>query len=283
MELFGFIGTGNMGGALAEAVCRRLSPDEVMLSNRTRAKAEALAAKTGGRVATNEEIASSCRYIFLGVKPQGMRELFAEISPVLRARAATGGRFILVSMAAGLSAAAIAELYGAEVPVVRIMPNTPVSVGAGMVLYATNSSATKEETETLVSALELAGKTHEISEAEMDAASIISGCAPAYVFMFIKALADAGTSLGLDEKSSLLYAEQTVFGSAKLAMESGKAPDELKKGRKKFGKRRFGRNRAFRRGGLLSANAGAGGQSMRREIAKEPQKSFIFRNIKGER
>lgn len=132
-------------------------------------------------------------------------------------------------MAAGLSAAAIAELYGAEVPVVRIMPNTPVSVGAGMVLYATNSSATKEETETLVSALELAGKTHEISEAEMDAASIISGCAPAYVFMFIKALADAGTSLGLDEKSSLLYAEQTVFGSAKLAMESGKAPDELKK------------------------------------------------------
>ena len=220
MELFGFIGTGNMGGALAEAVCRRLSPDGVMLSNRTRAKAEALAAKTGGRVATNEEIASSCRYIFLGVKPQGMRELFAEISPVLRARAATGGRFILVSMAAGLSAAAIAELYGAEVPVVRIMPNTPVSVGAGMVLYATNSSATKEETETLVSALELAGKTHEISEAEMDAASIISGCAPAYVFMFIKALADAGTSLGLDEKSSLLYAEQTVFGSAKLAMES---------------------------------------------------------------
>ena len=160
MELFGFIGTGNMGGALAEAVCRRLSPDGVMLSNRTRAKAEALAAKTGGRVATNEEIASSCRYIFLGVKPQGMRELFAEISPVLRARAATGGRFILVSMAAGLSAAAIAELYGAEVPVVRIMPNTPVSVGAGMVLYATNSSATKEETETLVSALELAGKTH---------------------------------------------------------------------------------------------------------------------------
>lgn len=222
-----------------------------------------------------------------------MRELFAEISPVLRARAATGGRFILVSMAAGLSAAAIAELYGAEVPVVRIMPNTPVSVGAGMVLYATNSSATKEETETLVSALELAGKTHEISEAEMDAASIISGCAPAYVFMFIKALADAGTSLGLDEKSSLLYAEQTVFGSAKLAMESGKAPDERKRsmqpgrhddrGRKKFGKRRFGRNRAFRRGGLLSANAGAGGQSMRREIAKEPQKSFIFRNIKGER
>lgn len=229
MELFGFIGTGNMGGALAEAVCRRLSPDGVMLSNRTRAKAEALAAKTGGRVATNEEIASSCRYIFLGVKPQGMRELFAEISPVLRARAATGGRFILVSMAAGLSAAAITELYGAEVPVVRIMPNTPVSVGAGLVLYATNSSATKEETETLVSALELAGKTHEISEAEMDAASIISGCAPAYVFMFIKALADAGVSLGLDEKSSLLYAEQTVFGSAKLAMESGKAPDELKK------------------------------------------------------
>ena len=142
------------------------------------------------------------------------------------------GNFSCIEGARGngrLSAAAIAELYGAEVPVVRIMPNTPVSVGAGMVLYATNSSATKEETETLVSALELAGKTHEISEAEMDAASIISGCAPAYVFMFIKALADAGTSLGLDEKSSLLYAEQTVFGSAKLAMESGKAPDELKK------------------------------------------------------
>ena len=108
--------------------------------------------------------------------------------------------------------------------------------------------------------------------------------------MFIKALADAGTSFGLDEKSSLLYAEQTVFGSAKLAMESGKAPDELKKEVCSPGGTTIEGVKSLEKDGLAEivhsaaeASYRAGGQSMRREIAKEPQKSFIFRNIKGER
>ena len=108
------------------------------------------------------------------------------------------------------------------------MPNTPVSVGAGMVLYTANSLTTKSELAEFTSALELAGETDEISEEEMDAASVISGCAPAFVFMFMKALADAGVRIGLDEKKSLFYAGQTLLGAAKLAIETGKAPDQLK-------------------------------------------------------
>lgn len=228
MYTFGFIGVGNMGGALARAVCRKRSSEEVLLSNRTAEKAEALARELGCTAADNEGVARSCKYIFLGVKPQQLKELLSRLAPIWKERLSRGERFALVSMAAGTSVQTIASLCGVSLPVVRIMPNTPVSVGAGMVLYTANSLTTESELAELTSALALAGRTDGISEEEMDAASVVSGCAPAFAFMFLKALADAGARLGLDEKKSLFYAEQTLLGSARLAIETGKTPDSLK-------------------------------------------------------
>ena len=128
---FGFIGTGNMGGALAKAAAKRMDPAAILLANKTHAKAEALAAQLGCQAVTAAE-AAGCGYIFLGVKPQMMAGLLADLAPVLAARS---DRFILVTMAAGLTMAQIRQLAGGDYPVIRIMPNTPVSVGEGVILY----------------------------------------------------------------------------------------------------------------------------------------------------
>lgn len=113
MATFGFIGTGNMGGALARAACRRVPSDEVFLANRTMEKAQALAEELECRVADNEAIARSADFIFLGVKPQMMADMLADIAPVLAQRET---RFVLVSMAAGLSLEDIAEWPAASIP-----------------------------------------------------------------------------------------------------------------------------------------------------------------------
>lgn len=225
MNTYGFIGVGNMGGALARAVCRKF-PRETLLSGRTFARAESLAKELGCRASDAHTVAESCRYIFLGVKPQTMPELLSDLSPVFAARIKRGERFVLVSMAAGLTMNTISALSGG-VPVIRIMPNIPVAVGAGMTLACADPSVTEEEFSELLSALEYAGRTDRIDERDMDAASVVAGCSPAYMFRFVKALADAGAALGLSAKKALTYAEQSMFGAAKLALETGTPPDEL--------------------------------------------------------
>lgn len=222
---FGFIGTGNMGGALATAVCKQASPKEVLLSDKTASKAEALAEKLGCTASDSLSVAGSCRYIFLGVKPQMMEMLFSEIKPVLQKRT---DRFLLVTMAAGLSMDTISALCGGEVPVIRIMPNTPVAVGEGMILYTANSLVSEAELASFADALAFAGKTARVEENEIDAASVISGCGPAFMFMFIEAMEQAGKTLGIDAEKARLYAEQTMLGSAKLALFTGEDPDSLK-------------------------------------------------------
>ena len=216
---FGFIGTGNMGGALARAVSEKTEPEEMLLSNRSAEKARALAEELGCEAGTNAEVASSCRYIFLGVKPQGMAALAEEIAPVLGAR---------VTMAAGLSSETISSLFGGNIPVIRIMPNTPVAIGEGMILCTANSLVAEAELSEFKEALEHAGICDMISEEKIDAASVISGCGPAFMFMFISAFEEAGKELGLDAEKARLYAEQTMLGAAGLALSSAEAPEELK-------------------------------------------------------
>lgn len=114
------------------AVCRGVGPENVVLANRTPAKAEALAEALGCRAATNDVVAQDCDVIFLGVKPQMMADMLAGIAPILAKRS---GRFVLVTMAAGLSMARVREMAGGAYPIIRIMPNTPVSLGAGMIQY----------------------------------------------------------------------------------------------------------------------------------------------------
>ena len=128
----GFIGTGNMGGALAHAAAQSPAPAELLLSNRTPEKAQALAQQLGATVSDNETIARTCDYIFLGVKPQMMADLLARLQPILSRRQEG---FVLVSMAAGLTLQRLREMAGLSCPILRIMPNTACAVGAGLTLY----------------------------------------------------------------------------------------------------------------------------------------------------
>lgn len=226
MDRIGFIGCGNMGGAIAEAVCRAAAPQEVLLANRTPAKAEALAAKLGCRTGTNQN-AAACRWVFLAVKPQMMEQALAGVSGVLRRRTGAGERFVLVSMAAGLDMARIRALAGGEYPIVRMMPNTPAAIGAGMIQYCCADVTDAEKAE-FAELLAAAGRLDELDERLIDAACCVSGCGPAWAYQFIEALADGGVACGLPRAKAVEYAAQMLAGSAQLVLASGKHPGALK-------------------------------------------------------
>lgn len=224
MVTFGFIGTGNMGGALARAARKRLAGEEILLANRTPAKAEALAADLQCRTADNQTAAREARYLFLGVKPQMMAGMLKEIAPVLAARQ---DRFILVSVAAGLTMARIQEMAGGDYPIIRIMPNTPSAIGEGMILY-TSDGVTEEELQSFLDAMSGAGRLAPLEERLIDAGSCVAGCGPAFVDLFIEALADGGVACGLPRALALEMAAQMTAGAARLVLQSGQHPGALK-------------------------------------------------------
>ncbi|MGN0165852.1 MAG: pyrroline-5-carboxylate reductase [Lachnospiraceae bacterium] len=221
---FGFIGTGKMGGALAEAVAKH-NASQVLLSNRTAAKAVSLAERIGTKAAGVSDVAREAKYIFLGVKPQKMEECLSEVKDILAARK---DRFVLVSMAAGITTGKIAALAGGSYPVIRIMPNTPVSVGKGVILMCCSDSVSVDEKEELKEALKPAGIVDELDEKLIDAGTAVSGCGPAYAYICIEALADGGVQCGLPRDKALLYAAAMLEGSAALLQASGQHPGELK-------------------------------------------------------
>ena len=225
MATLGFIGTGNMGGALARAACKSVPSDQVFLSNRTAEKARALAAELDCRVTDNKAIAQNADLIFLGVKPQYMEEVMAEICPILEARES---RFLLVSMAAGLTIPRIRELAGKNYPVIRIMPNTPSAIGEGMVFYDCSENVTKTVEKIFLESRAGAGRLAPLADRLMDAGSAVAGCGPAFADMFLEALADGGVACGLPRALALESAAQMMIGTAKLMLETGKHPGELK-------------------------------------------------------
>ena len=221
----GFIGTGNMGGALARAAAKATAPEKILLANKTAAKAEKLAAELGCGAVTSRQAAQESGLLFLGVKPQMMGDLLAELAPVLAQRQ---DEFVLVSMAAGLTIADIQRMAGAKYPVIRIMPNTPVAVGQGVVLYDASENVRAEAMEAFLASMEKAGLLDRLPEKLIDAGSAVAGCGPAFACLFLEALADGGVACGLPRAKAMEYAAQMLLGTAALAMESGKHPGQLK-------------------------------------------------------
>ncbi len=222
---FGFIGIGNMGGALARAVRKNVPGSRLLLSSRTPGKSRQLAGELEARPSDNTVIAQSCHYIFLGVKPQMMEDVLTEIAPVLAGRS---DRFLLVTMAAGLTIARIREMAGGDYSVIRIMPNTPVSVGEGMILYACSPEVNETEKQVFLEACAAAGRFCPLPEHLIDAGSAVCGCGPAFADLFLEALADGGVACGLPRALALEFAAQMLAGSARLALESGQHPGMLK-------------------------------------------------------
>ena len=217
----GFIGTGNMGGALAIAAAK--TDAELLLCNRTPEKAEKLAQALGCATATATQIAETCDYIFLGVKPQMMGDLLGNLAPILGNRKTP---FVLVSMAAGLTVATLRQMAGGDYPVIRMMPNTPVAVGSGVILY--DADASDAQIDGFCRSMAHAGVVMQLPEALMDAGSAVSGCGPAFVSMFIEALADGGVACGLPRETATVLAAHTLRGTADLLLETGKHPGVLK-------------------------------------------------------
>lgn len=221
--LAGFIGSGNMGSALATAVAKSINPKEIAVSDHSHKKAEALAESLGAVATDNATIIKESKYIFLGVKPQMLKKLFKEIAPLLAERQ---DNFVLVTMAAGTSIADITEYAGKSYPTIRIMPNTPVSIGRGIILFAANESVS--DTAEFCDMMKMSGTLDEIPESLIDAASCVTGCSPAWIYMFIEALSDGGVKCGLPRAKAISYACDALIGSAELVKKSGKHPGLLK-------------------------------------------------------
>lgn len=209
-----------MGSALAKAASRA-SGVEVYISDINEDKARELAQALGGVTTDSVEIAKSCEYIFLAVKPQHIESVVRSISQYV-------DKATLVSMAAGVELASIENYIEKKIPIIRIMPNTPVSVGRGMILAAPNKNVSDEALATFISVMSNAGDIDVIDERLIDAGTAVSGCSPAFVYMFIEALADGGVTAGLPRDKAQLYAAKTLIGAASLLLESGKHPGELK-------------------------------------------------------
>ncbi len=221
----GFIGTGNMGGALAKAAARAVAKDMLFVADKFAPKAEELAMALGCKAVTAEEIAQNCGFIILGVKPQMLGALLEELKQVLTARS---DDFVLVSMAAGVAMADIQRMAGAEYPVIRIMPNTPVAVGQGMVLYDHTENTAEEAVAAFCDFMRFAGRLDPLPEKFIDAGSAVSGCGPAFACLFMEALADGGVACGLPRAKAMVYAAQMLLGTAALALESGQHPGQMK-------------------------------------------------------
>ena len=215
----GFIGCGNMGGALVRAAAKAIGGENIAVCDYCVDKAKAFE-PLGASVLTAKELASACKFVVLGVKPQNMQETLSGIAAELK----ENDGVVMITMAAGISAAAIRTFIGADVPVIRIMPNTPALLGEGMILYDVLDTKKADEDEFL-RCFAKAGVLDKLPEEKIDAASALSGCGPAFVYAFAEALADGAVECGVPREKANTYAAQTLLGAAKMLKEYGHPAD----------------------------------------------------------
>ena len=219
----GFIGAGNMGGALALAAAKKTGGDRIAVACSTRERSEAAAQRLGCTAETPQRILSDSRFVFLGVKPQMVVGVVEGLKADILA-----SEGIFVSMLAGVSLEKLALLLGADKKIIRIMPNTPCAVGQGLILYAANGRVSEDELCAFRELMAPAGLLDELNEHLIDAASAVSGCGPAYAYLFIEALADGGVKNGLPRAKAQRYAAQMLLGSAEMVLRTGRHPGQLK-------------------------------------------------------
>ena len=220
--LAGFYGAGNMGGALARAACRAVSPERVAVTCSTPEHTQAAADRLGCHAVSADRLIADSKFVFLGIKPQ----MLEKTAPQLQAAVAASD-CVLVSMLAGVSLAAL-ETYFPGKRILRIMPNTPCAVGSGMMLLCRGTLATQEDAAAFCELMRESGRIDELPERLIDAASAVAGCGPAFAYIFAQALADGGVACGLPRAKAQEYAAQMLLGSAKLVLEGGTHPEALK-------------------------------------------------------
>lgn len=226
----GFIGLGNMASAIIGGILKEgiAASQDIIGSAKTEKTAEAKAAEFGIETCTdNRKVTELSDVLVLAVKPQFFPEVIAEIRDALREET------LVISVAAGKTVAYIEEQFGVSqkrkgIKLVRCMPNTPALVQAGCSGYCVNAYVSERDRELAKKLLSSFGKAIEVPERLIDVVGSVAGSSPAFVFMFIEAMADGAVAEGMPRKQALEFAAQAVFGSAKLVLESGIHPGELK-------------------------------------------------------
>ena len=221
----GFIGTGNMAGAIMGGVIKSnvFKPEEIIGADLFAPGREKVKELYGINVTdSNKEVIEKSEVVIFSVKPQFYADVIQEVKDLVRPEQ------LIITIAPGKTLAWLAEQFGKEVKIVRTMPNTPAMVGAGMTAVCPNEHLTEDEIAYVKSLLESFSRAEIVPERLMDAVTAVSGSSPAYVFMLIEAMADAAVSGGMPRKQAYQFAAQAVLGSAKMVLDTGKHPGELK-------------------------------------------------------
>lgn len=221
----GFIGAGNMSSAIIKGIISSgiVKKEDVFAADKFLPILEKVKTNYGINITEdNKEVVEKCDVIFLAVKPQFYNEVIKEISPFVKATTT------VVTIAPGQTLKNLEAAFGKEIKIVRTMPNTPAMVCEGMTAVCANKKVTKEELEYICTLLNSIGKAEVVAEYMMDAVVGVSGSSPAYVYMFIEALADGAVMEGMPRDMAYKFAAQAVLGSAKMVLETGMHPGALK-------------------------------------------------------
>lgn len=221
----GFIGCGNMASAMIKGIVNSslISSQCIIASNPSREKLEKIKKEVDIKTTQdNLEVAKFSNVIVLSVKPNKYKDVIEEIRDEVKEDT------IIVTIAAGISISKAEQYFEKEVKIIRTMPNTPALVGEGMSALCANECVTKEEVKKITGIFKCFGKALVVSEKDMDTIVGLTGSSPAYVYMFIEALADGAVLKGLPRKTAYKLASQAVLGSAKMVLETGKHPGQLK-------------------------------------------------------
>lgn len=220
-----FVGTGNMAEALLKGLLRAnvAEPREIVCSDTREERGRELIERYAVRfLRSNSEAVKGAELVVLSVKPQVLESVLTEIA------GAVDEEQLIISIAAGVPIAAIARRLGQRARIVRTMPNTPALVGAAATAIAAGPTVTPEQLRQVATLFDAVGKSVIVEETLMDAVTGLSGSGPAYVFLMIEALSDAGVKEGLSRATAQALAAQTVMGAAKLLLDTGEHPGRLK-------------------------------------------------------
>ncbi len=221
----GFIGCGNMGKAMVLGLLNdeKVTKNDILISTRTKKSGIKITDETGIKYTLNNcEVAEFADVLFLAVKPNMYKSVIKEITNYVKENV------IIVTIAAGVKLSDVEMWFGKEVKIIKTMPNTPAMVGEGMSAICSNKLIKQEELDYVCGLYNNFGKYEILEEKDFHAFTALCGSSPAYVFMFIEAMADAAVKLGIPRAKAYTMASQSVLGSAKLVLETGKHPGELK-------------------------------------------------------
>jgi pyrroline-5-carboxylate reductase len=224
-QTIGFIGCGNMAQAMIGGILKNalVPTNQMIVSNRSLGKLENFQKDFPIRITThNREVAKAADILFLAVKPNVYPQVISEIKDDIK------DNVLIINIAAGVTLQQTEALFGKTIKVIKAMPNTPSLVGEGMAGLCSNNEVNSDEREVILQIFQSFGRAQFVDESLMDAVTAVSGSAPAYVYLFIEAMADAAVKEGMPRAQAYQFAAQTVRGAAQMVLETGKHPGELK-------------------------------------------------------